>query len=350
MNNKKLAGLYKFIVFFLLIAFVVTCSFFLFMHFMDFDKEQLKTAAPLTFGNVVFITLIFWGLDTLRRKIYTERPIKRITKGLERITSGDFETRIEPVSSISGMAEYNEIIAYINKMAQELSGVETLRTDFVSNVSHEMKTPLSVIRNYAQLLESGDISDDERREYAKAIDDASKRLSSLVENILKLNKLENQQIYPEAKCYDLSEQLCGCLLDFETEWERKSIEIETDITDEVYITADPELMSLVWHNLISNALKFTDEGGTVGLSVRDENGFAVVSVTDTGCGMDRETGRHIFEKFYQGDTSHAAKGNGLGLALVKRIIDIMGAEISVESEIGKGSTFTVRIRKGAENG
>lgn len=346
MKNKNFTGIYKFVVFFLLISFVVTCSFFLFLHFMDFDKEQLRTAAPLTFGNVIFITLIFWFIDTLRRKIFIERPICQITKGLERITAGDFKTRIKPVTVLLGNEGYNEIIAYINKMTLELSGVETLRSDFVSNVSHEMKTPLSVIRNYAQLLESDDVSDSERKEYAKAIDDASKRLSSLVVNILKLNKLENQQIYPEVRNYDLSEQLCECLLGFENEWERKGIEIETDIADEIYINADPELLMLVWQNLISNAVKFTDKGGTVSLSCSENDGCTVVSVKDTGCGMDEDTGRHIFEKFYQGDTSHASKGNGLGLALVKRIIDITGAEISVESVLGSGSTFTVRLKKG----
>ncbi len=346
--KKNLSGIYKFIVFFLLISFVVSCSFFLFLHFMDIPTEKLKTAAPLTFGNVIFITLIFWTLDTIRQKIYTERPIRRITKGLEKITKGDFQTRIEPMPTVSGMAEYNEIIAHINKMAQELSGVETLRTDFVSNVSHEMKTPLAVMRNYAALLQNDAITDQERREYAAAIDESARNLSALVVNVLKLNKLENQQIYPEVQIYSLSEQLCECMLGFESEWEQKQLEIETEIAEDVTVQADPELLRLVWQNLISNAVKFTEPGGTIGLTVREEPGFAVVEIRDTGCGMDSSTGKHIFEKFYQGDTSHASRGNGLGLALVKRIIDIANAEISVESELGKGSVFTVRLRKGDE--
>lgn len=348
--KRRFSGLYKFIIFFLLIAFVVSCSFFLFMHYMEFDTEELKTAAPLTFGNVIFIAFLFWLLDTLRRKLFTERPVKRITKGLQKIAGGEFDTRIEPVSRFADMEEYNEIIAYINKMAGELGGVETLRTDFVSNVSHEMKTPLAVIRNYATLLKSEHLTDEERLAYADSIDEAAGRLSSLVVNILKLNKLENQQIYPQAQCYNLSEQLCESLLEFESEWERRGIEIETDISDDVSIIADPELLSIVWHNLISNAMKFTGSGGTVRLSLHEDGEWAVVSVGDTGCGMDSDTGRHIFEKFYQGDTSHAAQGNGLGLSLVKRIIDITNADISVESELGKGSVFTVRLRKGAAHG
>ena len=228
-------------------------------------------------------------------------------------------------------------------MSAELAGVETLRTDFISNVSHEMKTPLAVIQNYAALLKSPQLAEADRLEYAQSISDASKRLAALITNILKLNKLENQQIFPESKPYNLSEQICGCLLEFESQWEKKKIEIDTDIDDDIIISADSELMSLVWSNLFSNALKFTDEGGKVSVSAKKIDGAVTVAVSDTGCGIDSETGKHIFEKFYQGDTSHAVRGNGLGLALVKRVIDITGSEISVASEVGKGSTFTIKI-------
>ena len=346
MKGKRFAGFFRFLMLFCLIAFVVTCSFVLFLHFMEFSMQEVLRVAPVTFGNVLFITFLLWLLDLVRHKLFTERPVRRITKGLEQLTAGDFTTQIERLPDISSMDAYNEIIAYINQMAQELSGVETLRTDFVSNVSHEMKTPLAVIRNYTALLRSPGITDAERREYADAIEEASGRLSSLVSNILRLNKLENQQIFPELETFDLTEQLCTCLLAFESEWERRGIAIETALEETITVRSDPELLSLVWQNLLSNAMKFTNDGGTVGLSVREENGFAVVTVSDTGCGIDRETGRHIFEKFYQGDTSHASMGNGLGLALVKRIIDITNAEISVESEPGKGSRFTVRLPKG----
>ena len=162
---------------------------------------------------------------------------------------------------------------------------------------------------------------------------------------MKLNKLENQEIYPNTAEYDLSEQLCECLLMFEDAWEQKGLEIETDIEENVTVNADEEMLSLVWSNLFSNAVKFTEPGGKVSLSAKSEDDFAIVKVSDTGCGISKETGEHIFEKFYQGDTSHATKGNGLGLALVKRVMDITGGDISVESEEGKGSTFTVKIRR-----
>lgn len=203
-------------------------------------------------------------------------------------------------------------------MTEELSSVETLRNDFIANVSHELKTPLAVIQNYGTLLQSPNLSEEIRLEYAKAITQASKRLSKMISNILKLNKLENQQIFPNVERYDLSEQLCECLLNFESLWEKKNITIESDIEDSVMINADPEMMSLVWNNLFSNAMKFTPEDGEVYVALKKDGDNAVVTVKDTGCGMTEEVKSHIFEKFYQGDSSRASAGNGLGLALVKK--------------------------------
>jgi signal transduction histidine kinase len=170
-------------------------------------------------------------------------------------------------------------------------------------------------------------------------------MSTLITNILKLNKLENQQITTQPQTYDLSEQVTECLLGFEDLWEKKGLEIDADIDEGVTVHADPEMLTLVWNNLISNAIKFTEPGGTVGVSVKAEGDWAVVSVTDTGCGMSAETLRHVFDKFYQGDTSHATEGNGLGLALVKRVVYLMGGELDVSSALGLGSTFTVKVRR-----
>jgi signal transduction histidine kinase len=171
----------------------------------------------------------------------------------------------------------------------------------------------------------------------------------MMTNILKLNRLENQQIYPNPTTFDLGEQLCESLLQYESTWERKNIEIETDIAENVLVSADAELLSLVWNNLFSNAFKFTEDSGKVALTLTADETYATVKVSDTGCGMSAEVGAHIFEKFYQGDTSHATQGNGLGLPLVKRVVDIMQGEIGVESAVGVGTTFTVRIRR-SENG
>lgn len=348
-NKARLLSILQYLGILFFISFVLTSSFVLFFNIMGIPKKDIEFSAIITFANALFIAFIVWLIDRLRKKYTVDRPVRRISEGLEKLTEGDFTERIKPFTDPLGANRYNVIIERINKMADELSGVETLRTDFVSNVSHEMKTPLAVIQNYAALLKTTGLSEEERIEYAGSINDASKRLAELITNILKLNKLENQQIFPESRLFDLSEQACESMLAFESEWEKKGLEIETDIDDGIIVNADPELLSLVWNNLFSNAVKFTDEGGTVGLSVKRHGEYASVSVSDTGCGIDSETGRHIFDKFYQGDTSHASGGNGLGLALVKRIIDIIGAEITVSSELGKGSVFTVILHCAPEN-
>ncbi len=312
---------------------------------IELTKENVALAAKLTFVNVILISLLFTIIDEIRRWFMVSRPVKHIIAAAEKIMNGDFSVRIQPIIGVDNDTGFNVIIDYFNRMSEELSGIETLRTDFIANVSHELKTPLAVIQNYGTMLQTPDLSDEKRLEYAKTITVSSRRLADLITNILKLNRLENQQIFPQKKLYDLGEQLCGSLLNFEKIWEDKQIEISTKIADEVFIESDFELLELVWNNLFSNALKFTETGGKVSLVLQTDGEFAIVKISDTGCGISPKTGRHIFEKFYQGDTSHATQGNGLGLALVKRIMDIIGGEISVESEVGRGSTFTVKLRR-----
>ena len=359
LGHRVLRGSYNYLMFFLLVAFLVTCSTSLFVSVLsetvelELTGETLQAAAKLTFLNVIALSLLFTAIDFVRRKLTTERITKHITEAARKFVEGDFSVRISPISSLGTDEKFNEIIDCFNKMAEELVSVETLRTDFIANVSHEMKTPLAVMQNYGTLLQVPELSDEKRIEYAKGVTDGSRRMAEMMTNILKLNRLENQQIYPQVEDYDLGEQLCESLLQYENVWEKKEIEIETDIAEEVKVTADAELLGLVWNNLFSNAFKFTEPGGKVSVSLTATPHHAIVKVKDTGCGMSPEVGAHIFEKFYQGDTSHSVQGNGLGLALVKRVVDIMQGEIGVESVVGEGTTFTVRIRrlyKSSENG
>ena len=341
----------RFAVFFLLFGFLLTCCMTLFVSIMvktmelTLSSEHIQLAAKLTFINVVFLSLICSVIDMVRREVTVNRKVKRISEAAEKMMQGDFSVRIPASHKWDEMDGFDRIIDCFNKMAEELSGTETLRTDFIANVSHELKTPLAVMTNYATMLQQSGLSDEQRLEYAQSIADASRRLASLITNILKLNKLENQQIFPAAEEYDLCEQVCECLLGFEEIWERKNLNIETNLEDQVMIRSDRELLSLVWNNLLSNAMKFTPEGGTVSVWLAADAKHVTVRISDTGCGISRQVGAHIFDKFYQGDTSHATQGNGLGLALVKRVIDITGSDISVESEVGKGSSFTVRVRR-----
>ncbi len=349
--KSVLKWLNQYFVFFLMVAFVITCCTMLFVSTLrdtlgiTLTGGNISTAAKLTFWNVALLSLIFTISDALRRKFTVERPVKRIVDAAEKIIQGDFSVRVKPQSKFGTDETFNQVIDCFNKMAEELSSVETLRTDFIANVSHEMKTPLAVMQNYGTLLQAENLSEEKRIEYAKGVTDGSRRMAEMMTNILKLNRLENQQIYPKTSEFDLGEQLCVCLLQFENVWENRDIEIDTDIAEDIKVKADEELLSLVWNNLFSNAFKFTEAGGTVSVSLSATEHHAIVKVKDTGCGMTAEVGAHIFEKFYQGDTSHSAQGNGLGLALVKRVVDIMQGEIGVESAVGVGTTFTVKIRR-----
>ncbi len=349
--RRVLQAISNYAVFFLTVAFAVSCCMMLFVTTLaeDLDleltAENISAAAKLTFLNVILLTLVFALIDYLRRRFMVERPIRQIVRATSRIMQGDFSVRLQSFSHALGGKDFNPIVDAINNMARELSGTETLRTDFIANVSHELKTPLAVMANYATMLGQSGLSEAERKDYAAAIGAAAKRQSALISNILKLNKLENQQIFPENQSFDLTQQLCGCMLQFEEAWEEKGLEIRTDLQDGVMVTSDAELLSLVWNNLISNAVKFTPAGGCICLTLEADAAWAQVTVADTGCGFGQEVGSRIFEKFYQGDTSHATAGNGLGLALVKRVVDILGAQIAVESTLGKGSSFRVRVRR-----
>lgn len=346
-----LQAIYHYFTFFLLIAFIITCCTMLFVSTLEkslnitLTEAELGGAARLTFLNVALLSLVLTVIDYIRRKLTVERPAKSITDAADKIMQGDFSVRVKPQSKLAADANFNQVIECFNKMAEELGSVETLRTDFIANVSHEMKTPLAVIQNYGTLLQSPDISDENRLEYAKGVTDGCRRMADMMTNILRLNRLENQQIFPEAKEFDLGEQICECLLQYENIWEKAQIKIETDIAENIKIKADAELLALIWNNLFSNAFKFTEPGGTVSVRLTADEQCAVVEIKDTGCGMSSKVGSHIFEKFYQEDTSHSAQGNGLGLAIVKKVVDIIHGEIGVESAVGVGTTFTVKIRR-----
>lgn len=340
-KKRSLFSLRSYGIFFLLVAVPVTCCLLLFLQDSGIPEEVIRARAPITFANVLLLGALCTAIDGLRRRITFERPVKRILEGTQRLRRGEFEHRIPLTHPHGRQNELDTIIHDLNLMAAELGSIETLRTDFIANVSHELKAPLALIQNYAALLQEPGLDTEQRSAYARAITDASRRLSDLIRNILRLNKLENQQIFPQKQRFNLSEQLCACLLDFESLWEQKQLDIQTQLEEDVFVCSDPELLQLVWSNLFSNAVKFTPEGGRITLQLRTEGDQAVVSVADTGCGFGREVGQHIFEKFYQGDRSHTTQGNGLGLALVRRVVDITGASIRVESEAGRGSCFTV---------
>ena len=342
-RSKVLMLVTGYAVFFVTIAALIAFAVYVYVAAERQYGDDKGIVFALMLVTVLFLALVCTVIDGIRRKVTVDRPVENISDATARIASGDFSVRIRTSHPYGRYDEFDCISDNINTMAAELSKTKVLHTDFVSNVSHELKTPLAIIQNYSQAIKDGNPDEEALNKYADVLVATSKRLTALVTNILKLNRLENQQIRTEPKSIRLNEMLAESVLAFEDAIEAKGLELDCDL-DELVIQSDPDYLEIVWSNLISNAIKFTEPNGKISVSLKEEGGEAVVKVSDTGIGISAETGRHIFDKFYQGDTSHAQEGNGLGLALVKKVIDVLGGEISVESQLGKGSTFIVRLR------
>ena len=303
------------------------------------ESQALEFWAGL--GTFLFLSLLCTLIVVVTRKITVQAPIMKILQATERIGAGDFSVRLPERRRFRN--EYHVIFEIINRLAEELSCIETLRKDFVANVSHEFKAPLALIQSSGEILARDDLTEEERRKYAKNVTEASRRLSAMVTNILTLNKIENRKIFAKSDKVLLGEQLREEMLLFEPEWTAKNIAVAVDADDSVFVFADKELLALMWSNLLSNAFKFTPEGGAVTAEVKEADGKITVSIADTGPGIPPEQQERIFEKFYQGDASHVTRGNGLGLALVRSVADLCGYTVAVESEEGKGSRFSVTM-------
>ena len=331
-----------FILSFLVLGALTTGQMAIMRGFVDYSA--------LLFRNAVIIH-VYWLVIAAAFTLFTkwqfnrhyQNPMGEFAEATRKVADGDFSVYVAPRHLPEKMDYMDAIIMDFNVMVEALGSIETLKTDFFSNVSHEIKTPLSIIQNYAQGLKDGKLSDGQKELYIDTILESSTRLSELISNILKLNKLEKQSLQPIPEPYDVCQQLCDCALRYEDIWTAKDIEFEADIEDRATIETDASLMELVWNNLISNAVKFTEPGGTITLKQTSTSDEIIVRVTDTGCGMSEETLAHIFDKFYQGDTSHSTEGNGLGLALVLRILQLIDGSITAASTAGTGTTFTVRI-------
>ena len=312
-------------------------------EYISIDNVPMQYIFGIT-GYWIIVTVIFCLVIAWQKYKAYDKPMHKLCEAAKLVAEGDFSVYLEPVHRPDKKDYIDVMFEDFNKMVEELGSIETLKNDFIANVSHEIKTPISIIQSYAMALQKADLTQELRKEYSDTIITASQRLTTLVTNILKLNKLENLEIRPTPVPYDVCRQLCDCALSFESSWENKSIEFEANLDDCAIIYADESMLEIVWNNLLSNALKFTEPGGRITLTQTSEEDYVTVTISDTGCGMSEETMKHIFDKFYQGDTSHSSEGNGLGLALSLRVIELMGGSITVKSEAGKGSTFTVRLK------
>lgn len=297
-------------------------------------KTSICILIYLLLGCLVSSTLVY----ITRARIYS-RNLQMICRAAQKVAQGDFSVRLDVFKEKTAKTEMDILKEDFNTMVSELASIEKLKDDFVADVSHEIKTPLSIIQGYADLLNTPGLSEKERNEYIHLISQAINNLTTLVTNILKLNKIESQEIIQKEK-FSLDEQMRYCILAFEDKITEKNIELEVNF-DEVVINSDKALLELVWNNLFSNTVKFTKDSGKITLVLKNQGNVAIATVRDTGCGMNEETIKHIFDKFYQGDTSHSGEGNGLGLALVNRVIKLLDGEILVSSTLNEGTEFKV---------
>ena len=300
---------------------------------------HLQWKVPLAV-ELVGVCLLIGILVTSQLSKFFFNPIKKLRKAMDQVAEGDFSVRLEEKSSSK---EIMEIYTGFNLMAHGLSSTEILQTDFVSNVSHEFKTPINAIEGYSTLLQDGENLNEDQQEYVEKILYNTKRLSSLVGSILLLSKLENQQIPTNQSIYRLDEQIRQSIVGLEAAWEAKDIDFDVELDRVEYLGNEP-MMRHVWDNLISNAVKFSPDGGLVRITLTKKLRKIVFTIEDSGPGLSEETQKHIFDKFYQADSSHKQEGNGLGLTLVKRVLAIEHGEIRVENRPLGGCCFTVTLR------
>lgn len=325
--------------FFVLFVMLITTVFTVFIYFLlgkmfpDMTRYTMATSAAAVLSSAIIGTVLAaivskWFLSPLQDMIYAT----------EKVSKGDFKVKVK--ENYAPKTELGILQRSFNHMAQELDSIEMFRKDFINNFSHEFKTPMVSLRGFAHQLQAGGLTEEEEREYIAIIASEADRLTNMANNILMLSKLENQKIVTSKTRFDLDEQIRTCLVLLEKQWSRKNLELDLDL-DTVSYCFNEAMLSEVWMNLFSNAIKFTPEYGKISCVLREQDKTVRVVISDTGKGMDAETLEHIFEKFYQGDKSHAGEGNGIGLTVVSRIMELCGGRITVESQPNMGSVFTV---------
>lgn len=293
--------------------------------------------------SVIIASLLVGALLSIIVSNIVLKPLNTLISATKYISQGEFSRKVEiSWREKYSVKEVNQLINSFNHMADELQRNEIFRKDFISNFSHEFKTPLASIRGFAQQLYNGDLTPEQQKEFSKIILEETEYLSKLSTDTLLLTSLENQNIVTEKTEFSLDEQLRTCMLALEPIWAEKKLDIDMELQDIVYYQ-NASLLGHIWANLIDNAVKFTPENGSVTVSCEKKEKSILVKISDTGRGIEADKLDFIFDKFYQCDQSHATKGNGLGLSLVKRIVDLCGGTISVESEVGKGTTFSVSL-------
>lgn len=327
----------------LFFGIIITFSFITFgiiwlMEHLGLSINRIKNPSFIIF-LICVLCIILSAVASGFMIIKVLDPLSQISMAFRRIEKGDYNVKLEYDGQIE---EFVDAFVNFNNMAKELNSVEMIRNDFIANVSHEFKTPLSSVTGYVTLLQDPELTEEERREYIQKVFFNIEKLNDLTDNILRISKIENQTYLDPPVSFRLDEQIMEAIVVLEPKWSKKHIELDIDLPESEYF-GQKSLLFQVWVNLIGNAIKFSDDGRCISVSLKRNDSFFSVFISDNGIGMTPETMEHIFEKFYQGDTSRQSQGNGLGLALCKEILDRCGGKIYVTSEPEKGSVFVVQL-------
>lgn len=326
------------VLFIMITSGFMTGACYIALYYLGMIPNKFYTPYYMPFVTL-FVSIVLGTLISIVVGHKILKPVNQLIEAMKVVAKGDFTVQVEEPKDDTALSE---LMKSFNVMVTELGSIEIFRQNFINNFSHEFKTPIVSIRGFAKQLQKDTLTDEQRREYTDIIITESERLTNMSTNILLLTKFENQQIVTDKKEFYLDEQLRKCVLLLEKQWSNKKLELDLDLKEIKYLSNE-EMLSHVWINLLSNAIKFSRENGEITLSCRKEEQDILVEITDNGIGIDKNTISHIFDKFYQGDTSHVMEGNGLGLSLVKRIVELCRGDISVISETGKGTTFIVRL-------
>ncbi|MGB4660934.1 MAG: HAMP domain-containing sensor histidine kinase [Mobilitalea sp.] len=297
---------------------------------------------------VCAFTMILGGVALWHEALYVTNPIKKISEGVKKVSDGDFSVQIKFTKSHKTKKkklysdEIDDLACNFNKMASELNEMDYMRKDFMSNVSHEIKTPVAAITGFSEILLDGGLEETEQKEYLTYLNLESLRLSRLCDNMLRMSRLDHQIIVDRNQKVMVDEQLRSCIINLGEKWSEKGIEFDLQL-DKCEIFSDYDLLFQIWTNLIDNAIKFSKQGGTIWINAGMEGDFLNVTIRDAGIGISAEKQNKIYDKFYQSEESHKKQGSGLGLSIVKRILELLEGSISHVSEEGQGTTMTVRI-------
>ena len=289
----------------------------------------------------VLVSLVIGSTAAFLTTKYSMDPVGRLVTHINRLASGDYRTRLDDKDFLAGTPAFQPVTESFNKLAEELQNTEMLRSDFINNFSHEFKTPIVSIAGFTKLLKRGNLTEEQQREYLDIIEEESLRLSAMATNVLNMTKIENQTILTDTTSFNVSEQIRSAILLLDEKWDRKHIELSADFS-EYTITGNEEMMKQVWINLLDNAVKFTPDFGSVRVNLEATDGWLTVCVANTGSTIPPEKLTKIWNKFYQADESHASAGNGIGLAIVKKVTELHGGKVGVTSE-NELTVFTVML-------